>query len=73
MMKINIPKTAKADTVFIAEVDETEISPDEVNWSNSTLKKAVKSECEKAGISADIITVGSDNNGNSTFAIVTVF
>lgn len=72
-MNIKLPKNAKEESVFTAEVDMTGITSDDVNWDSDDLEKAVKAECEKAGISADHIDVGCDNNGNATFATVSHF
>jgi len=71
-MKIKLPKNFNNVSVFTAEVDMTGISTDDVTWGADDLKSAVSDICEKSEIEIINVTVGQDNNGDFTFATVTI-
>ena len=71
-MKIKLPKNFNNVSVFTAEVDMTGISTDDVTWDADDLENAVSAICENSGIEIINVTVGQDNNGDFTFATVTI-
>ena len=72
-MNIKLPKNAKTESAFSVDIEPVDSNWDEMPYGDDEIEKLVAQECEKAGITADHIAVGRDNNENPAFATVSHF